>query len=75
MEYIYLLWTVIGFVFGVVVCRLLIFSSKPSGIFYIDESNIEDVKLKLEMSDDIDILAKKKYIKLRVLHTARIFNS
>lgn len=68
MDYIYmfLICAVVGVVLGIII-NVLIFS-KPSGIFYIDESNIEDVKLKLEMSDDIDILAKKKYIILKVLH-------
>lgn len=68
MDYIYmfLICAVVGVVLGIII-NVLIFS-KPSGIFYIDESNVEDVKLKLEMSDDIDILAKKKYIILKVLH-------
>lgn len=68
MDYIYmfLICAVVGVVLGIIINALIF--SKPSGIFYIDESNIEDVKLKLEMSDDIDILAKKKYIILKVLH-------
>lgn len=52
---------------GIIVTRILMYQ-KPSGTFYIDETNIEDVKVKLEMTDDIDIIAKQKHIILRIVY-------